>query len=126
MYRPDWPARPVLLPVPCPLQSSALAVLIAICLCAGDQSLGQDAQPAGKSDTLRGTVVNSVTHEPVGRALVFSPVAIENGWDLDWAQPGVITHYAKRGQTVTVGNQTGVPSACELCLRYSLDSCSIH
>jgi hypothetical protein len=37
----------------------------------------------------------------------YTVVAIENGWDLDWAQPGVITHYAKHGQTVTVGNQAG-------------------
>lgn len=86
-------------------------------------------------------MVNRVTHEPVGRALVcwrqeilrriatlfrrdqsdldgsfrlrnlipgsYTVVAIENGWDLDWAQPGVSTHYAKHGQTVTVGNQAG-------------------
>jgi hypothetical protein len=32
----------------------------------------------------------------------YTVVAIENGWDLDWSRPGVIAHYAKRGQTVTV------------------------
>jgi hypothetical protein len=32
-------------------------------------------------------------------------VAIENGWDLDWSRPGVIAHYTKNGQSVTVGNQ---------------------
>jgi len=33
----------------------------------------------------------------------YSVVAIENGWDLDWSEPGVISYYAKRGQAVTVG-----------------------
>jgi hypothetical protein len=32
----------------------------------------------------------------------YSIVAIENGWDLDWSRPGVIAHYAKQAQTVTV------------------------
>ena len=29
-------------------------------------------------------------------------IAIENGWDLDWAQSGVITPYARNGQSLTV------------------------
>jgi len=32
----------------------------------------------------------------------YTVVAIENGWDLDWSSPGVISHYAAHGQTVTV------------------------
>jgi len=32
----------------------------------------------------------------------YTIVAIENGWDLDWSRPGVIAHYAKHGQPVTV------------------------
>jgi protocatechuate 3,4-dioxygenase beta subunit len=36
----------------------------------------------------------------------YTIVAIENGWDLDWSRPGVIAHYAKQGQTITVSNQT--------------------
>jgi protocatechuate 3,4-dioxygenase beta subunit len=32
----------------------------------------------------------------------YTIVAIENGWDLDWSRPGVIAHYAKQAQTVTV------------------------
>jgi protocatechuate 3,4-dioxygenase beta subunit len=36
----------------------------------------------------------------------YTIVAIENGWDLDWSRPGVIAHYAKQGQTITVTNQT--------------------
>jgi len=30
--------------------------------------------------------------------------AIENGWDLDWARPGVIAHYCRRGKPVTVSS----------------------
>jgi protocatechuate 3,4-dioxygenase beta subunit len=36
----------------------------------------------------------------------YTIVAIENGWDLDWSRPGVIAHYAKQGETITVTNQT--------------------
>jgi hypothetical protein len=36
----------------------------------------------------------------------YTIVAIENGWDLDWSRPGVIEHYAKQGQTITVSGQT--------------------
>jgi len=36
----------------------------------------------------------------------YTIVAIENGWDLDWSRPGVIAHYAKQGQPITVSNQT--------------------
>ncbi len=36
----------------------------------------------------------------------YTIVAIENGWDLDWSRPGVIEHYAKQGQTITVTGQT--------------------
>jgi hypothetical protein len=33
----------------------------------------------------------------------YTVVAIENGWDLDWSQPGVIAHYLQKGRRVTVG-----------------------
>src|SRR5580693_2856386 len=36
----------------------------------------------------------------------YTIVAIENGWDLDWSRPGVIEHYAKQGQTITVTDHT--------------------
>jgi hypothetical protein len=36
----------------------------------------------------------------------YTIVAIENGWDLDWSRPGVIAHYAKHGQTITVTDRT--------------------
>jgi hypothetical protein len=32
----------------------------------------------------------------------YSILAIENGWDLDWAEPAVLAGYLKHGQTVAV------------------------
>jgi hypothetical protein len=32
----------------------------------------------------------------------YTVVAIENGWDLNWSQPGVISHYLEKGQKVIV------------------------
>jgi carboxypeptidase family protein len=37
----------------------------------------------------------------------YTVLAIENGWDLDWSQPGVIAAYLKHGRTIEVGNQAG-------------------
>ena len=34
-------------------------------------------------------------------------VAIEDGWDMDWALPTVIEPYLKNGQAVTVSDQYG-------------------
>ncbi len=34
----------------------------------------------------------------------YTVIAIENGWDLEWAEPAVVAQYLKRGQTVEVGN----------------------
>jgi protocatechuate 3,4-dioxygenase beta subunit len=34
----------------------------------------------------------------------YKVVAIEDGWDLDWSQPGVIAAYAKRARTIEIGN----------------------
>jgi len=33
----------------------------------------------------------------------YTLLAIDNGWDLDWSQPGVIAAYTKRGRKVEVG-----------------------
>jgi hypothetical protein len=45
-----------------------------LCCCGVRQSCAQSAtKEADRADRLRGTVVNSVTHEAIGRALVFSP-----------------------------------------------------
>jgi len=32
----------------------------------------------------------------------YTIVAIENGWDLDWSQPGVIAHYVEHGRKIVV------------------------
>ena len=37
----------------------------------------------------------------------YTLVAIENGWDLDWSQPGVIAVYAKHGRSIEVSNTPG-------------------
>jgi hypothetical protein len=39
----------------------------------------------------------------------YTLLAIENGWELDWSQPGVIAAYLKRGWKIEVGNQSGGP-----------------
>ena len=55
---------------------SALSLGFALLCCSGDVGLlcaRPNATPEAESDTIRGTVLNSVSHEPVGRALVYSP-----------------------------------------------------
>jgi len=37
----------------------------------------------------------------------YTVLAIENGWDLDWSQPGVIAAYVRHGHTIEVGQQGG-------------------
>jgi hypothetical protein len=32
----------------------------------------------------------------------YKVIAIENGWDLDWAKPAVLAHYGRNGQAVSV------------------------
>ena len=39
----------------------------------------------------------------------YTVLAIENGWDLDWSQPGVIGAYLKGGRTIEVVNQGSRP-----------------
>jgi hypothetical protein len=34
----------------------------------------------------------------------YTVIAIENGWDMEWAEPAVVAQYLKRGQAVDVGN----------------------
>jgi len=53
--------------------NTALALLLSV-LCANlTHAFSQTTQPEDKQDSIHGIVVNSVTHEPVGRALVYSP-----------------------------------------------------
>jgi hypothetical protein len=57
----------------CPFGTIAPAMLFVLCAIAGPAP-AQSPQPENKSaDGIRGTVVNSVTHDPIGRALVYSP-----------------------------------------------------
>jgi len=48
----------------------------------------------------------------------YTVLAIENGWDWDWSQPGVIAAYANHGSSVEVGNHFGrvvkLPEAVEV------------
>jgi hypothetical protein len=39
----------------------------------------------------------------------YTLLAIDNGWDLDWSQSGVIAAYVKHGRTIQVGNHSGRP-----------------
>ena len=49
----------------------ALIIPLAACICAR-QAFGQNLQPDNQPNIIRGTVVNAVTHDPIGRALVYS------------------------------------------------------
>jgi len=55
------------------------------------QLFRRDQSDLDGSFSLRGVIPGSYT-----------VVAIENGWDLDWSSPGVITHYCQKGQPVKV------------------------
>jgi hypothetical protein len=44
---------------------------------------------------------------------VYTVLAIENGWDLNWAEPDVIGAYVTHGRSVDVGNQSGRPMKLE-------------
>lgn len=37
----------------------------------------------------------------------YTVLAIENGWDLDWSEPGVIAAYAKHGRLIQVSDSNG-------------------
>jgi hypothetical protein len=37
----------------------------------------------------------------------YTLIAIENGWDLDWSQPSVISVYLKRGRKIQIADQIG-------------------
>jgi hypothetical protein len=37
---------------------------------------------------------------------IYTIVAIENGWDLDWAEPAALTGSVKQGQTIEVGSRS--------------------
>ncbi|MFZ0770390.1 MAG: carboxypeptidase-like regulatory domain-containing protein [Candidatus Sulfotelmatobacter sp.] len=49
-----------------------VGLLVGISICA-NPAFGQNLQTDGQSNVVHGTVINSVTHQPIGRALVHSP-----------------------------------------------------
>jgi hypothetical protein len=42
---------------------------------------------------------------------VYTAIAIEDGWDLDWSKTAVISRYAAHGQRLVVGNS---PTAIQI------------
>jgi hypothetical protein len=95
---------------------------VSLTLVSGNVEIRGTATRAGKG--LAGTMVVLVPKDPeVNRDLfrrdqsdldgtftlrsvvpgTYTLLAIENGWDLDWSQPGVIAAYLKRGRKIEVG-----------------------
>jgi hypothetical protein len=40
----------------------------------------------------------------------YTLIAIEKGWDLDWAKPAVLARYLEHGQAITIRSQAGAKS----------------
>jgi hypothetical protein len=55
-----------------PCRSAILAASLACCLLLAARLPAQES-PSPETQKIRGTVINSVTHEPIGHALVYSP-----------------------------------------------------
>jgi hypothetical protein len=68
-----------------------------VVLVPNDPEIDRDLFRRDQSD-LDGTFV---MHDVVPGS--YTLLAIDNGWDLDWSQPGVIAAYTKRGRKVEVG-----------------------
>ncbi|HXO36167.1 MAG TPA: carboxypeptidase-like regulatory domain-containing protein [Candidatus Acidoferrales bacterium] len=67
--KPQWsPAR-----VTIERLAFSLLILLAGRVVCARQGLAQNLQPDNQANIVRGIVVNAVTHEPIGRALVYSP-----------------------------------------------------
>jgi carboxypeptidase family protein len=49
---------------------------------------------------------------------IYTIIAIENGWDLDWAKPAVLASYLKRGQTLEIKDHSAatirIPTTVEV------------
>lgn len=74
--------------------SGAMIVLVPKDPESGRELFRRDQSDQDGSFTLRGVVPGSYTI-----------LAIEDGWDLDWAKPAVIAHYAAKGKTILVKDQ---------------------
>ena len=105
---------------------SGASLDLALTLSAGDSEIQGTAKLAGKA--FAGAMIVLVPKNPeqnhdlfrrdqsdLDGTFVFHGVvpgsytilAIEDGWDLDWSQPGVIAAYASRGKAIEVGSQVG-------------------
>jgi hypothetical protein len=101
---------------------------IAITLAAGDTEVKGVVKRAGKG--IAGAMVVLVPKDPdLHRDLfrrdqsdldgtfslqgivpgAYTVLAIENGWDLDWSEPGVIAAYIRRGRSVEITRQSLQP-----------------
>ena len=60
------------LAIECQVLSLVVILLVVWPVCI-PQGFAQNLQPDNQSNTVRGTVVNAVTNQPIGRALVYSP-----------------------------------------------------
>jgi hypothetical protein len=75
--------------------SGAMVVLVPKDAEANRDCIRRDQSDLGGGFTLRNVVPGTYTI-----------VAIENGWDLDWAEPAALTGYLKRGQVIEVGSRS--------------------
>jgi len=112
--------------------TAGTAASLSLTLVAGTAEIHGTAKRAGKG--FAGAMVVLVPKDPEGNRDLFrrdqsdldgtfslnavvpgsyTVVAIDNGWDLDWSQPGVIAPYVKRGQTIEVGGPTSQPRRLE-------------
>ena len=57
----------------CPLSTLAFAVMFSVWWMSANPASAQSTQPENKQDSVRGIVINSLSREPIGRALVYSP-----------------------------------------------------
>ncbi len=87
--------------------SGAMIVLVPKNPEANRDRLRRDESDSDGSFTLQDVIPGSYT-----------VVAIENGWDLEWAQPAVLAAYLKRGEPLEVGDRSPttmhLPSAVEV------------
>jgi 5-hydroxyisourate hydrolase-like protein (transthyretin family) len=87
--------------------SGAMIVLVPKDAEANQELFRRDQSDLDGSFTLHGVIPGSYTL-----------IAIDDGWDLDWAEPAVLAPYLKRGQPVKVEDQTRgelrVPDAVEV------------
>lgn len=99
--------------LPRPLRTLALGLLVFIWACATQFASAQNPQHESKSaDNIHGVVLNSVTHEPISRALVLSPdnrfATMTNGeghFEITFAEPENKTGTDESGSANKISDQ---------------------